>query len=81
MAALGGHEITSIELASHAHATVAQDHVNSHDFVIINSLSPLFSHEGLIDLTLQAGPRKAAIYLHETEWVFEKLTECSRCVT
>lgn len=69
----GGHEFTSIELAPGAHAEAARNHAETHDFVIINSISPLFTHEGMIELAQALGPKKVAIYLHETQWIFEKL--------
>lgn len=69
---LGGQEFTSIELAPAALASVALNHVDAHDFVIVNSLAPFVAHEGMVELVRHAGPKKAAIYLHETEWVFEK---------
>lgn len=73
MAAFGGVELTSIELGPSAHATVAANHVDTHDFVIVNSIAPFFDHDGMIDLVRKCGPQKSAVYLHETEWVFDKL--------
>ena len=75
MSALGGCDLNSIELGPQAHAQVAMNFVDTHDFVIVNSISPFFTNEGMIDLVRQRDATRTAIYLHETEWVFEKLKQ------
>src|SRR5690606_23401376 len=47
-------------------------YVTTHDFTIINSLSLLLRHEGLIELLLQCGKR-GALYLQETHEDLEGL--------
>lgn len=69
----GGIELTSLELAQGADALVATHDVETHDFVIVNSLPLFFNHANGIQLLRKAGPSKCAIYLHETDFVFDRL--------
>ena len=73
MSARGGHECTSIELAPGAPASAAANHMATHDFTIVDSVAPFMEHDGLIDLICKAGPRRAAIYMHETADMFDRL--------
>lgn len=70
--AFGGRELTSLELAPKADFSVVNQDVDVHDFVIVNSLAPLVRHDGAMAFMRRCGPGKAVIYLHETEWAFEK---------
>src|SRR5690606_7588971 len=72
MSARGGTEFTSIELAPTADRRSVARYVTTHDFTIINSLSLLLRHEGLIELLLQCGKR-GALYLQETHEDLEGL--------
>lgn len=69
----GGIELTSLELAQGADALVATHDVETHDFVIVNSLPLFFNQANGIQLLRKAGPSKCAIYLHETDFVFDRL--------
>lgn len=69
----GGIELTSLELAQGADALVAIHDVETHDFVIVNSLPLFFNHANGIQLLRKAGPSKCAVYLHETDFVFDRL--------
>ena len=73
LAAAGGYETTSLELAAGADALVALHDAEVHDVVIVNSLSPFFDHDNGVELMRRCGPGKAAIYLHETDFIFDKL--------
>lgn len=73
LTAAGGVEITSLQLAPGADALVAWHEVEVHDLIIINSLPLFFEHENGIELLRRCGPAKAAIYLHETDFVFNRL--------
>jgi glycosyltransferase involved in cell wall biosynthesis len=74
MSLWGGIDITSIELVHAAHGSAALAYINANDFVIVNSLAALFTHDNLLELVKDAGSR-AAIYLHETQWIFDRLRQ------
>lgn len=73
LAAVGGYEMTSLELANNADALVALHDAEVHDFVIVNSISLFFNHENGVELMRRCGSHKAAIYLHETDFIFDRL--------
>lgn len=72
MTAVGGHEFTSIELAPNAAAAVLKTDIAAHDFVIVNSLALFSNHDGLADILVENGAHRSAVYLHETEWGFDR---------
>src|SRR5690606_33916667 len=69
LVAAGGYELTSLELAQNADALVALHDTQVHDFVIVNSLPLFFNHKNGVELLRRCGPHKAAVYLHETDFV------------
>ena len=73
LTAAGGVEITSLQLAPGADAMVALNDAEVHDLVIVNSLTLFFEHANGIEFMRKCGAGKAAIYLHETDFVFNKL--------
>lgn len=73
--ARGGLELTSIELAPGATAEVLRNDLPRHDFVLVNSIAPLKDHPGLLEAIRDLGPHRAAIYLHETAWAFDRFAE------
>jgi glycosyltransferase involved in cell wall biosynthesis len=75
MSQLGGYELTSIELAKGAEGKSVAIDLDAHDFVIINSYAPFINNPGLLTLaakTAASNHGKLAIYLHETDWGFDK---------
>ena len=69
----GGIELTTLELTQGADALVASADVETHDFVIVNSLPLFFNHSNAFELLDAAGRSNCAIYLHETDFIFDKL--------
>jgi len=75
MCQLGGYELTSIELAKGAVGKSVAIDIDAHDFVIINSYAPFINNPGLLTHAAKiaaSNPCKLAIYLHETDWGFDK---------
>lgn len=75
MVQIGGIEFTSVELGKDGSAKTLFNDINSHDFVVVNSLALFAYHDGLAQLLAQIGPHKSAIYLHETGWGFDSFQE------
>lgn len=73
LSAAGGVEITSLQLAKGADAMTVWNEVDVHDIVIVNSLPLFFDHENGFELLQKCGPDKCAIYLHETDFIFNRL--------
>ena len=72
LAVAGGTELVSIELIPGASVKNIFNEFDSADFVIVNSISAFVNHDDMVDLMRRGGGQKTAIYLHETEWVFQK---------
>ena len=73
LVAAGGYEITSLELAPGADALSVLHDAEVHDVVIVNSLTLFFGQQNGAELMRRLGPNKVAIYLHETDFVFDKV--------
>lgn len=69
----GGVELTSIEPVEGADASVIQHEIETHDFVIVNSITYFFKNPNAIDILSQYAAGKVALYLHETEFIFDRL--------
>lgn len=69
----GGVDVSSHELAAGADAMVALHDVEANDFTVVNSLPLFFGHPNGVELMRAVGTGKIAIYLHETDFVFDKL--------
>lgn len=72
---LGGCEITSVELAAGANLMTVAQEADAHDVIVVNSMAPLLRHEGARELIEHCGPGRVFLYLHETQWTFEKARE------
>lgn len=75
MCQLGGYELTSIEMVKGADGQSVAIDIDAHDFVIVNSYAPFINNPGLLTLaakTVVSNPDKLAIYLHETDFGFDK---------
>lgn len=75
LVAVGGYELTSIELAEGVDASFVANDIDTHDFVIVNSIDPFCSQNGMAEMLAEKCAGKSAIYLHETEWGFKFFKE------
>jgi len=73
MAAAGGIELVSIELGRFRDTSVTHiyNEFDSADFVIVNGLHQFIFYDDMVNLMRRGGSQKTAIYLHETEWLFQ----------
>jgi hypothetical protein len=70
MLSRGDFSVTTIELRSTPNHTNLRHYLQLFDFVLINGVQPFFTNNTLALALSSYSATRCALYLHETEWVF-----------